>query len=115
MDETGQSGSLDAVAVARAVASDLEGLYGERLRSVTLFGSFARGEGDPQESDIDLMVVLDRVESRFEEVYRMGDVLYRHSLANGVVVSVLAVGEDEVARPSLGVVLNALDEGRRVA
>lgn len=115
MGKARQSGSLDAMAVARAVANDLKGLYGERLQSVVLFGSFARGEGDPQESDIDLMVVLDRVESRFEEVYRMGDVLYRHSLANGIVVSALAVSEDEVAHPSLGVVLNALDEGRRVA
>lgn len=115
MGETGQLGSVDAVAVARAVATDLKGLYGERLRSVILFGSFARGEGDPQESDIDLMVVLDRVESRFEEVYRMSDVLYRHSLANGIRVSALAVSADEVAHPSLGVVLNALDEGRRVA
>lgn len=113
--ETAQSGSLDAVAIAGAVAADLKGLYGDRLRRVILFGSFARGEGDPGESDIDLMVVLDRVESRFEEVYRMSDVLYRHSLASGVVVSALAVSQDEVAHPTMGVVLHALDEGRHVA
>lgn len=61
------------------------------------------------------MVVLDRLDSRFEESYRMSDILYRHSLANGTVVSALAVSEHEVAHPTMGVVLHALDEGRQVA
>jgi predicted nucleotidyltransferase len=36
----------------------LEGRYGERLREVVLFGSWARGEAD-EESDVDVLVVVD--------------------------------------------------------
>ncbi len=55
--------SLDRQRVARAVARDLRGIYGERLRDVLLFGSWARGDAHP-ESDVDLLVVLDEVSSR---------------------------------------------------
>jgi predicted nucleotidyltransferase len=42
------------------VASALEGEFGGRLRSVWLYGSRARGEAPHPESDVDLLVVLDR-------------------------------------------------------
>lgn len=113
--ETTESGSFDAFAVAQAVAADLKVLYGARLRRVILFGSFARGEGDPEGSDIDLMVVLDEVESPFEETYRMDEILWRHSFENDTVVSALAIGEADIEHPVKGVVVNALREGRRVA
>jgi predicted nucleotidyltransferase len=77
--------SLDAISVASAVAADLRDLYGDRLRTVVLFGSWARGDAHP-ESDVDLLVVLDQVRSRREELARMSDVLWRHSLEHDVVV-----------------------------
>jgi predicted nucleotidyltransferase len=46
--------------IAALVAEDLRQLYGQRLRQVLLFGSWARGDAT-DDSDIDLMVVLDRV------------------------------------------------------
>ena len=49
------SGAFDAEGIARAVADDLRGLYGARLRKVLLFGSWARGDAHP-ESDIDLLI-----------------------------------------------------------
>jgi Nucleotidyltransferase domain len=50
---------LDPVEIAEAVAGELRALYGRRIRRVLLFGSWARGDAHP-ESDIDLLVVLDR-------------------------------------------------------
>jgi predicted nucleotidyltransferase len=52
-------GPFDPHEIARDVARDLRRLYGDRLSSVLLFGSWARGDAHP-ESDIDLVVVLDR-------------------------------------------------------
>ena len=39
-------------------ASSLRALFGERLRDVRLFGSFARGEAH-EDSDVDVLVLVD--------------------------------------------------------
>jgi predicted nucleotidyltransferase len=88
------AGLLDRRRVARAVARDLRVIYGERLRDVLLFGSWARGDAHP-ESDVDLLVVLDEVSSRQRELMRMSDVLWRHSLENDTVVAEIPVSEAE--------------------
>lgn len=86
--------SLDRPRIAHEVARDLGDLYGDRLRDVVLYGSSARGDAE-LESDIDLLVVLDRVPSRQAELARMSDVLWKHSLANDTVVAEIPVSEDE--------------------
>ncbi len=108
------SGAFDPYEIARAVAKDLRGLYGDRLRRVLLFGSWARGDAHP-ESDIDLLVVLDRVESLWEELERMDDILWRHSFENDTVISVLPVAEAELLHASSPTLVRARMEGREVA
>lgn len=107
------SGALDPFEIAAAVAADLRGLYGNRLRKVLLFGSWARGDAHP-ESDIDLLVVLDRVDSPFVELRAMEEILDRHSVENETVVSALPVAEAELAEPRVPVVIRATAEGRAV-
>jgi hypothetical protein len=107
------SGPFDPFAIAAAAASDLRGLYGERLRNVLLFGSWARGDAHP-ESDIDLLVVLDRVDSPWEELDRMDDVLWRHSIDNDTVVTAFVLAEEELERPRVPAVIRAKAEGRSV-
>jgi predicted nucleotidyltransferase len=104
------SGVFDPHEVARAVAAELRQLYGERLREVILFGSWARGDAHP-ESDIDLLVVLDRVESSWEERKRMDDILWRHSLENDTVVVAIPVAEERFRRAGEPVLINARREG----
>ncbi|MGH3102992.1 MAG: UPF0158 family protein [Gaiellaceae bacterium] len=108
------SGPFDAEEVARAVAADLQGLYGERLRRVLLFGSWARGDAHP-ESDIDLLVVLDDVASLWDELRAMDEIMWRHSFANDTVVTALPVGEADLEHPRTPVLINARAEGRAVA
>lgn len=108
------SGPFDPDGIARAVADDLRRLYGDRLQRVLLFGSWARGDAHP-ESDIDLLVVLDRVESPWDELERMDDVLDRHSVANDTVISGIPVGESELAHPRSPAIVRAQLEGRVVA
>ncbi|MCJ7821593.1 MAG: nucleotidyltransferase domain-containing protein [Armatimonadetes bacterium] len=63
---------LDEVAVERWLSefvSRVLGAFGPRVVCVLHHGSWARGEGGP-ESDIDTIVVLDRIEAEDLDVYR---------------------------------------------
>jgi len=83
----------DPFEVAAAVVADLRELYGSRLVEVLLYGSRARGDAHP-DSDVDLAVVLDAVASPWEELRRMDDILWRHTLASGLTVSATPVSAE---------------------
>jgi len=59
--------------------SGLQGLYCERIRGVYVYGSYARGEGG-RESDLDVLVVLDRLDSYGAEVDRTSQLVSTVSL-----------------------------------
>ncbi len=107
-------GGLHPDALARAVVKDLRELYGPRLRSVVLFGSWARKDAHP-DSDIDLLVVLDRVDSVWEELRRMEPILWRHSHVNDAVVSATPVADDDLRAGRWPLLRRAQAEGRQVA
>ena len=96
-----------------AVAAELRTLYGDRLRQVLLFGPRAHGQGGP-ESDVELLVVLTALDSAWEELARMDDVLWRHTERTGVTVTALAVSRAEFGRPTTPAVLRARSEAVRV-
>jgi predicted nucleotidyltransferase len=106
--------TLDAETIARDVAEDLRAIYGDRLRGVLLFGSWARGDAGP-ESDIDLLVVLDEVPSRHVELARMNDVLWRHSLENDTIVTEIPVSEAEYRDSGEPLIVRVRAEGTLVA
>jgi len=108
------SGAFDPYRVAHDVAEDLRSLYGERLRRVILFGSWARGDAHP-ESDIDLLVVLDRVEARWDELRRMDPILWRHSFANDTVVCATPVSESDLREARWPLLIRVRAEGRKIS
>lgn len=64
---------IDNPAVSRVLAEfrgHLVEHFGPRLVGLTLFGSYARGEAGP-DSDLDVAVVLDRIDSHAERVWPM--------------------------------------------
>ena len=72
----------------------LQKIYGPRLKGLYLFGSYARGEQD-SESDVDILVVLDRFTSYSDEIKRTGKLGSNLSLKYGVTVSKVYVKESD--------------------
>jgi predicted nucleotidyltransferase len=107
-------GHFDAHEVAREAAEELRHLYGNRLRRVLLFGSWARGDAHP-ESDIDLLVVLDQVDSVWDELRRMEEVLWRCSFENDAVISAVPAAEADLQQPATAILIRAKTEGQAVA
>jgi predicted nucleotidyltransferase len=52
--------------ILRELKQGLVKIYGDQLKAVYLFGSYARGEGHAPDSDIDVMIVLNREFNRRE-------------------------------------------------
>ncbi|MBI5442795.1 MAG: nucleotidyltransferase domain-containing protein [Deltaproteobacteria bacterium] len=71
--------------------------YGARLRGVFLFGSRSRADAEA-ESDLDVLVVLDRVDSYAEELERTSELTARLSLAYGFAISRVFVAEADWQR-----------------
>ena len=59
-----------ALEIAARARAGLEKLYGERLRGVYLYGSAARDQLTP-DSDIDIAVILDKIDTTFDEHERV--------------------------------------------
>jgi predicted nucleotidyltransferase len=77
---------IDVRALLAELKAGLRTLYGERLKGLYLFGSYARGEAD-EDSDVDVLIVLDRVDRYAEELDRTSELVSRVSVEYGVSVS----------------------------
>jgi predicted nucleotidyltransferase len=94
----------------KRVKSELQSVYGERLVQLVLFGSQARGDAS-QESDIDLMAVLEGEVNYLEERKRTADTLYQLSYENDQVLTCLFVSKDRYVHEKSPLLLNIRREG----
>ncbi len=78
--------------ILREMKSGLLSLYGERLKSMYLFGSYARNDAD-EESDIDVLIVLDRIEKYAREVDACIELVSGLSLKHGLSISCVYASE----------------------
>lgn len=109
LDEAGNEGEI----IARRVARDLKKVFGARLLRVILFGSWARGDaGD--DSDVDLLVVLEEMESRHTERKRMYEVVGDHFLDSGRTIAAFPVDARDLGAPESDLLRSALAEGKDV-
>ncbi len=88
----------------------LEALYGERLATMVLYGSYARGDAEPG-SDIDVLVVLKGDVSPGEEIARTSETVAKLSLEHDVLVSRAFVSEERYAKGKSPFIRNVRREG----
>lgn len=89
--------------------SGLEFLYRERLRGLYLYGSYARHEQE-WDSDVDVLVVLDRIDSYGQEVRRTGELIARISLEYTVSVSPVFVSQQAWEASKISFLANVREE-----
>lgn len=97
--------------VAQLLADRLDAVYGLRLRRVILFGSWARGDASWEDSDVDLLVVLDVIDDHRAENKRIDAVADELFMESGHPVAAFPVAEAELASPTRASVRSALREG----
>lgn len=77
--------------IMREFKAALQALYGDRLRDVILYGSYARGDYD-DESDIDLMVVLnDEDVKTYSEIFKIMNIETDFIIKYGIPISPMPV------------------------
>jgi len=85
-------------------------LYGDRLKDVVLYGSWATGEAT-EDSDIDLVVLLEGKVTSGKEIDRMIDIITDINLKYGVLISVYPVSEKEYLTVNSPLLMNVRKEG----
>jgi uncharacterized protein len=86
----------EGITIARDAAARLRAAYGKRLRDVVLFGSWIRGQAH-EESDVDLLVILDEMADRAAETARIVDVLFDLEADSGRAIQAFPVDEDDLS------------------
>lgn len=86
------TGNLDTL--LRELKAGLEAIYGPRLKGVYLYGSYARGD-QREDSDVDVLVVLDQVGRYSEEIGRTSYLTADLSLEHDVLLSRAFVSETD--------------------
>ncbi|MEB3337996.1 MAG: nucleotidyltransferase domain-containing protein [Leptolyngbyaceae bacterium] len=90
--------------------NDLTDLYGDRLLHLTLFGSQARGDAEP-DSDIDVLVVLKPPVNPGAEIKRTGKAIADLSLHHDVVISCLFMDQTHYQTRNGSLLRNIRKEG----
>ena len=97
--------------ILRELKKGLSAIYGDQLKAVILFGSFARGEGRFPESDIDVMIVLKGEFNYWEMSRRSSELVASLSLENDVVISRKFASETVYANSGMPLYINVRKEG----
>jgi uncharacterized protein len=100
----------EGLRIAEEAARQLNAVYGGRLRRVVLFGSWVTGEAH-EESDVDLIVVLDQIENRAQERDRLVDVLYDLEVESHRAIQAFPVAEADALSGAQAFIAAALRGG----
>lgn len=90
--------------------SGLKQMYGEQFKEAYLFGSYARGDYNP-DSDIDILIILSDFEKYGAELNRTSELIGSLSLEYGTTISVIFTRQREWQMDKLPLLLNIHAEG----
>jgi len=88
----------------------IEKLYGDRLKNIVLYGSYARNEAN-KESDMDLLIVLGGKVIPGKEIDKLIDIITDINLKYGVLISVYPVSEENFSTVNSPLLINVRREG----
>ena len=91
----------------------LQDFYGTRLVSVTLYGPYARGDGD-RDSDIDVVVALKGCTDPVAERARLNEILVELDLKHDTLISVAVTDIEDLKCRRTRFIINVRREGVRV-
>lgn len=97
--------------ILRELKKGLVKIYGDQLKAIYLFGSFARNEGQLPDSDIDVMVVLNGEFNYWEVSKRSSEFIASLSLEKDVVISRKFASDMEYANSGMPLYINVRKEG----
>jgi predicted nucleotidyltransferase len=96
--------------ILKELKADVVRLYGNRLKNLVLYGSWARKQAT-QNSDIDLAIVLQGNIVAGKEIDRLIDVITDINLKYNVLLSVYPVSEKDYNSLNSPLLLNVRKEG----
>ena len=96
--------------ILKEFREELENLYQKRLKSIILYGSWARGDAT-EDSDIDLLIVLEGKVIPGKEIDRMIDIITEINLKHGVLISIYPVSEEDYSTINSPLLINVRREG----
>ncbi|MFZ5909510.1 MAG: nucleotidyltransferase domain-containing protein [Chloroflexota bacterium] len=97
--------------VLRELKQGLQRLYGDQLQAVILFGSYARGDAHPPDSDIDVMIVLKGEFDYWAISKRSSEFIASLCLENDVVISRKFASDMQYANSGMPFFTNVRREG----
>lgn len=96
--------------VLKQLKQELQKLYGKRLMQLILYGSYARGDFK-EFSDVDILVILDEMESPGKEIRSTSDITHRYLMNNDLIISLLPTNTEHFNHLNLGIYMNVRREG----
>ncbi|MGC1123203.1 MAG: nucleotidyltransferase domain-containing protein [Candidatus Methanofastidiosia archaeon] len=96
--------------ILREFKEKIQTLYGSKLKTILLYGSWARGDAG-ENSDIDIVVVLKGDIAPGREIDRMIDIITETNLKYNTLISVYPVSEKMYSAVKSPLLLNARREG----
>lgn len=96
--------------ILQELKDGLQKRYGSKLKSILLFGSYARGEqrGD---SDIDIAVILEDFSHACAEIERTGDIVSSLSLKFDTLISLVPIKEKDWRKRKTSLISNIKRDG----
>jgi predicted nucleotidyltransferase len=97
-------------AILDEVKRCLEKIYGDKLKDIILYGSYARGDFTAG-SDIDIIILLEDMKELMVERERYFNAVWKLDLKYDTVISIIPFKEEEYRTRRLPIILNAKREG----
>lgn len=96
--------------ILKEVKNALQELYKDNLVEIILYGSCARNDFN-ENSDVDLLVVLNKLDTAGKEIDKIVDAIYDINLKYNTLISVVPISDEDYKRINSPLLINVRKEG----